>query len=273
MALLRIDIAGNPKTVPFRTLLQIGSNSMGVLEDYDHAFSHASRSVTDWYINDISTNGRLRVELYSRLRKTRREMPPDLGERVARHFVSGFKVLEKEGTSPAYLTDEGMQRAQRLTNAIGQDGARALIASLPQETKEVVAEITHKTAENIARLLPAASVALGSVEGHLEGINLHNRPRFIVYEHRTGKAVTCLYGNLKLMETIKSSLEKRVIVSGKLARNAKGEPLRITLASLEDLRVLGSEDLKILPFKKLRGSDPDFTGEMTTEEFIRSIRG
>lgn len=54
-------------------------------------------------------------------------MPPDLGEQAAKHFVSGFKTLEKEGTSPAYLTDEGMHRAQRLANTVGQDGATALI--------------------------------------------------------------------------------------------------------------------------------------------------
>lgn len=29
---------------PFRTLLQIGSNSIGILEDYDHAFSRASEA-------------------------------------------------------------------------------------------------------------------------------------------------------------------------------------------------------------------------------------
>jgi hypothetical protein len=40
----------------------------------------------------------------------------------------------------------------------------------------------------------------------------------------------------------------------------------------QDLQVL-AEDLKILPFRSLGGSDPNFTGDLSTEEFIRKIRG
>jgi hypothetical protein len=124
MAVLRIDIAGNPKTIPFRTMLQVGSNAIGVLDDLDHAFSHASRSVTDWYMHDLAMNGKLTLEIYSQMRKTRRPVPANLGDTVAGSFIDGFSTLERQGTSPRYLTEAGMLRAERMTSAIGTERAR-----------------------------------------------------------------------------------------------------------------------------------------------------
>ena len=277
MAVLRIDIAGNPKAIPFRRVLQVGNNAIGILEDLDHAFSHASRSVTDWFMHDLNMNGKLTLEIYSKVRKTRKQIPGNIGETVANSFVDGFSTLENKGTTPRYLTEVGMLRAERLTNVIGHDGATAVIASLPEEKNKAI-EITQKTATHIARLLPAASSGIGSVEGYLEGINLHKRPRFIVYESRTGKAVTCNFGTLRksevshVTEVVKESLQSRVVVSGRIFRNAQAEPLRISVSSVDDLKVFG-KDLKVLPFEKMRGMDPDFTGGMSTQEFIRSIRG
>jgi hypothetical protein len=146
-----------------------------------------------------------------------------------------------------------------------------LVASLPEEKNKRI-EITHNAVKNLARLLPAASSALGSVEGYLEGINLHRNPRFIVYESRTGKAITCTFGSLELTQKIKDNLQQRVVAFGRVVRNTKGEPLRITLSSIDDLKVF-DKDLKVLPFRELRGSDPDFTGDLTTEEFIKRNRG
>ena len=269
MAVLRIDIAGNPKTLPFRQLLQVGADSIGILDDLDHAFSHAPRGATEWYINDLGMNGKLRLEIYSQIKRMRRKLLPDVGIRVASSFVTGFRILEKEGASPPYLTDTGMRRAERLTSVLGREGTRAIVASVPEQQAEV--EITKRSALNLERLLPEASTSLGSVEGHLEGINLHRNPRFIVYQGGTNKAVTCGFGALELRERIKDSLEHRVSVSGRLWRNARGEPVRIKLFSTDDLKVFGS-DLKILPFRDVRACDPEFTAELTTEQFLRSAR-
>jgi hypothetical protein len=165
-----------------------------------------------------------------------------------------------------------MRHASRMASVIGHEGAKKLIASLPEEKDE--AELTAKAVQNIDKLLQAPYESLGSIEGHLEGINLHATPRFIVYEQRTGKAVTCLFGQFReeLMEKIKSSLEERVVVAGRLYRNSKGEPVRIKLRSASDLQVFG-RDLKILRMADLRGSDRDFTGGLSVQEYVRRMRG
>jgi len=271
VALLRIDIAGNPKTIPFRTVLQIGANSIGVLDDLDHAFSHEPQGALEWITDDVSTNGRLRIDLDSRVRQAKRKSISDVGSQVAGSFVSGLRTLEREGTTPPYLSEAGMRHARRMTNVLGHDGANRIIVSIP---KKAEAEVTPKAYQNISGLLKAPYASLGSIEGHLEGINLHQSPRFIIYEQGTNKAVSCQFGPFRneLMDKIKDSLEKRVLVSGRLHRNAKGEPARIQLLSPDDLKVFDS-DLKVLPFKRLRGSDPDFTSGESVSDYIRRMRG
>lgn len=135
-------------------------------------------------------------------------------------------------------------------------------------------EITQTSVRNLRDLMPETSRAIGSVEGTLEALSIHNpkKPIFVVYESMFGKAVTCRYSGLDILHKIKESLGKRVRVQGLISRNSRSEPRQVMLYRANDLEVFGS-DLKVLPFRSLGGSDPDFTGDMSTEEFIREIRG
>ena len=94
----------------------------------------------------------------------------------------------------------------------------------------------------------------------------------VIYESLHGKAVTCKIQNADLLPKIKESLDKRVSITGIISRNAKFEPRKVIVERPDYFKVFG-EDLKILPFRNLGGSDPDFTGGLTTEEFIEKIRG
>lgn len=270
MAVLRIDIAGNPRTIPFKSFIDVASNSLAILADLDHAFSRRADGALEWYINDLARNGSLRLEVYSLVKAMKRKELPDVGREVASSFVRGFGMLEREGRSPEFLTAGGMYRAQKMTNVLGHDGARALIASVPNG--DAVTEITAVSASNLRKLLPEASRSIGSVEGKLEAISVHKRLAVVVYESLHGKAVTCEIRNADLLPKIKESLDKRVMVTGIISRNSKSEARKVIIERPEDFKVFG-EDLKILPFRRLGGSDPDFTNGLTTDDFISNIRG
>lgn len=270
MAVLRIDIAGNPKAIPYRSFLDVASNSLAVLADLDHAFSRRYDGALEWFVNDLAKNGVLRLEIYSRVRTLKRKELPDVGKEVAESFVRGFEMLENQGRSPEFLTASGMNRAQKMTNILGHDGATKLVASIPQTSSET--DITVVSATNLRKLLPEASKSLGSIEGKLEGISVHGRLDVVIYESIHGKAVTCHIANADLLGKIKETLGSRVKVTGLVSRNAKAEPRKVTVERPEDFKVFGSE-LKILPFRRLAGSDPDFTGDFSSEEYIREIRG
>jgi hypothetical protein len=271
MSVLRLDIEGDANRIPYRSFIQVASNSLGILNDLDYAYSRKHGATLDWYVKNLSKNGSLRIEVYSRVKTKKRVHYEDFSSQVADSFVSGFRVLEEEGKSPALLTESGMKKARVLTNLIGNNGLQSLVATAPDTQKET--EITRKSAAHIEQLIPVASQSIGSVEGTLEVISIHRSNRFIVYEQRTGKAVSCFYGKLPLLDVVTDALGKRVVASGELSRNAKGEPIKLKLNDESQLKVFGSAAYPSYELLKLSGSDPEFTGDMSTEEFIRNTRG
>jgi hypothetical protein len=271
MSVLRIDIAGNPKTIPYRDFLCVANNCLGILDQLDLALSHRRTSGTlEWYMNDLSSADRLRLEIYSRPRQMQSESLPDIAHNVTNHFITGFRVLEKEGRSPAYLSDLGMKKAEWMTDVLGHNGAQAIVASDIGSNQEV--EITRQSALNLEKLILVAAESLGSVEGTLEDISIHKGNHFVVYEAITGKGVRVKFPSIDLIGKAKEYLGSRVRVSGILFRNAKNEPVQLVIQDTSGLKVFGS-DLEIRDLKELGGSDPDFTGDLSTEEFIRGIRG
>jgi hypothetical protein len=63
-------------------------------------------------------------------------------------------------------------------------------------------------------------------------------------------------------------LGRRIIASGKVCSNMKGEPLRV---EAEEIKVLRRKE-ELPSIAALSGIDPHFTGELSTEEYIRSLR-
>jgi hypothetical protein len=63
-------------------------------------------------------------------------------------------------------------------------------------------------------------------------------------------------------------LGRRIIASGKVCSNMKGEPLRV---DAEDIKILRRKE-ELPPTSALSGIDPNFTGNLSTEEYIRSLR-
>ena len=125
--------------------------------------------------------------------------------------------------------------------------------------------------ETGAKLRPLARVqrkSIGSAEGNLQLISVHPRSRrFNVYHAITQKAVKCNLPKEIEAEVI-NSLGRRVVVSGMVSKNALGEPLSV---EVDHLRVL-KEEHELPSVADILGLAPDITSNLTTEEYIRSLR-
>jgi hypothetical protein len=232
-----------------------------MLRDLDAGISGEAKGSLDWVVSGLGT-GSLVVELESRTRVDDRNVGPE----VTTSFVNGLSQLEDEGRTPEYLSDAGMVRAQRLVKLVGKGGISGLSVADPLREREIA--ITAKAAAHVDDLLLARRHAIGSVEGKLEMVSVHGRPRFIVYSSLTHKAVTCQFDRERLLGAVKDALGKRVNVAGKVYSNGRGEPLRVLV---ERIRVL--KDASELPtIAEIRGIDPDFTGGLSTEDYVRSLR-
>lgn len=268
MAELRFDILGEHGEVPATTFKDSIQYAIYLLREFDSAISGKPRGVLGWYIERLRSNGDLSVVFRSKARRTpsAARYPQDVDKAVASHLVSGFEDIEIKCETPPYLSEFALQKVDKLANLIGKDGTKGF--HIESQSKET--QVTRKTQENIRRLLPISRIAIGSVEGTLEVVNLHNKPRFMVYDAISHKGVTCEFDPERFMEKIKDSLGRTVAVFGDLHKNIKGDTLRV---SVDRLEVIDAENRFRPLADRPEWDDPEFTKSRGSHEYLRSIRG
>ena len=108
--------------------------------------------------------------------------------------------------------------------------------------------------------------ALGAIEGTIERRSRH----FNITKARTLKSVQCNFPS-DLEEDVVSAISQRqrVIVRGRISYNAANEPLSIYIT--KPMRVLRPEN-QLPSISDLVGSDPLLTGDLDTEDYLRSLR-
>ncbi len=264
--MLELIIEGEQGKITVEALQSALAGWLDTLHDLDHAISRDPRGSVDWVIAKMSLGSSvIGVRPVPRIPKR------NFGREISIASVRGFKVVEGEGSSPPYLSDKGIKGMSKTLSVIGKTGVIGVaVRYTPDEDLEPAeqAEVSKRGADNVVALIPVHHKAIGSVEGTLEAVSLHRDQRFTVYEHRTKKAVRSYFDRGKLLEQVRTALGKRVEVGGVVEYNVRREPLSIRV---DRLRVLGEGDLPST--RELTGSDPDFTGNMSTDEFMRTIRG
>ena len=62
---------------------------------------------------------------------------------------------------------------------------------------------------------------------------------------------------------------KRVNVTGMVQYNARGEPMRVEPEAIRALR----DESELPTIEEMSGRYPDLTGELSTAQFLREVRG
>ena len=260
MARLRLYVDGNAQELSFDSFLGVMGNALDVLRDLDSAISSDPDGTLKWVITELGL-GSATVGIQS----VNVKPPTDYSSEVAASYVDGLQQIEYEGSTPPYFSDFDLRKTQQLARLLTTNGAWRFRATYVDGQK--TAEITSRAGTNAAQLTAPKHRSLGSVTGRLEMISVHRGNRFSVYDALTRRAVGCGFKE-DMLELVKDALGRRVLASGIVQYNFKGEAIRVQLESLE---MLPREDELPSP-ETIRGMAPDFTGDLKTEEFLRRVR-
>ena len=119
--------------------------------------------------------------------------------------------------------------------------------------------------EFIAAASNPAHIAVGSVEGTLEAVTVHDTIAFSIYDAITHRRVECKC-NREILEMAKNRyFGSRVIVSGLVSYNAQGDATSI---KVDDVRALGNAHLP--QAKDIRGLYSDH--KVDIDEWARFVR-
>ena len=94
--------------------------------------------------------------------------------------------------------------------------------------------VTKRLAANVEEIIGGPIESFGSVEGKLEGLLLHDRRTFYVWEALTGRRVECNFLNRIPLDEVLAAVGKRVAARGIVRRRRTGELVRV---EAEELRV------------------------------------
>lgn len=260
MATITLRVKGKKGAISFDTFLHVMNNSFDILKDLDSAISVMPKGSMDWVVTKVSFRS-LAMQLSSKPK----DVEKDYGLQVVNGYVGGLKILQKEERTPPYFSDESLKKVRSIANRLDSDGADSL--EITGNKKSNVVEFSKKMQETTAKLIGHSYKSYGAIEGTLEMISIHRYPRFNIYHNLLMRAVACTMPE-GLMEKVKGSLGRRVVASGIVSYNAKDEPIGV---KLEDLEII-PEEHELPSIEAFIGSDPSFTGDMTTGDYIRSIR-
>jgi hypothetical protein len=260
MARVLLRIEGDIGNISLRTLASALEGERHMLSDLDKAISRTKNGSLEWVVSSVR-QGSIAVEVASVTRLEEK----DFGREVTRQFMHTLSDLEQGRGTPPFLSEVGIRAAKSLVGVIGRDGAIGLTVSDDEDER---VEISVRAAVNARRLTRVQHQAIGSIEGRLEVISIHGGHKFTVYRSLNNKAVACRFDRSKPARDIAPLLGERINVTGLVSYNAFGEPFRIEVEDIRRLR----ERSELPRIRDLTGSDPAFTGGLSSEDYVRRSR-
>lgn len=178
-------------------------------------------------------------------------------------FFSDLKHIRKEKTVPpdsdyqiiqAYR-DLGAMRKKNIDKVTIKNGDTEII-------------IDDKFVKNIDKAMGPDKVEIGSIYGRLEVLNLHINPHFIIYPKIGPSKIDCAFDD-SLREMVVKAIDHRVEVIGDI--HFKSWDRYPHFIKVRELRIIYEENLPHLT--ELKGIAPKATGELSSLEFLRRVRG
>jgi hypothetical protein len=155
----------------------------------------------------------------------------DTARSVARAINMGVATLQREAVRPPHFTDRALEKARDLAALVGDEMPKIGVRNGAGET-----DITKALATHVDTILNRATLTvIGTVEGRLESVTVHDRRTFSVYDLLTGERIECSFGHRILLATILGAMERRVRVHGAIRYRDTGEIVGMLAETLQPL--------------------------------------
>ena len=232
--------------VPLKSLTNAADKLSGLLSELERSLFGAQQ--LGWYVADLRMGS---VNLAIRP-KSASQGNPEIGNTIISVALSGLEMIEREVRRPEHFTDDALRRAKALVGCIDHEASRLAIfgGGGPMPMQQV--PVTARLAVHVDQLIGPASVAVGSVEGAMEALSIHNGEEFAVYDAITDRRIRCICDR-EMLNQVMAYLGGRMSVSGEVRFNVQGEPVSVKVTSFlplgheslpqaEDMRGLFSND-------------------------------
>lgn len=259
-ATLEVRLEGLPGTIPVRAFVEVLRTSLDLLEQLERAEHLDSKKPGSWLIAELRNS--------SAAAALRRPDAPDV--QTPQRLIDGVGQLRVSEGLPRYFSSEMAQHLVKIGRLIRQEGVSGVSFSLPLDGDSVHTEpVSEAVVSHALASIEGTERTTGSVAGLLDVINLRRGAHKVsLYDEDTRRAVGCMFPD-HLFTTVKDALGHRVRALGEITRNRRGQVLRVDIDRIEVI----PDSPSVPSVDELVGIAPWYTGDQSTEDFLRSVRG
>jgi hypothetical protein len=224
--LLRFEV--DAEDVTLGQLLHVEMTAWGLIREVTSEVAQVPREAVQWIVQSVRSDSPITYTLRADADGI---ASPAVLRRAAHAIAHGVRELDAGESRPDGFNDEALERARDLGRALGER-VRALRFSAGDGD---VGRLTQRVTANVEAILEKdVFEALGTVEGRLEAVNVHQRRYFNVYEDLRQRKVECLFAGSDIPATeIGAAIGRRVSVFGTLLSRADGRVFRVRVRDLE----------------------------------------
>lgn len=197
-----------------------------ILEEIDkESFESDKRSVR-WNISSVSTGS---VNLTFSGVPISSNIDSKSISNLVENIQSGISVLAEKAQRPRFFSDRALKELESLAKKLNH-GMQVL--KLGSETH--VVSITKDIARNIDEIIGPRFESYGSIEGCLDGANIHKDPYFHIYTALNDRLIKCNVDK-KMTQRMLDCLGQRVYIYGLIQSRNDGERVSILVQEIESL--------------------------------------
>lgn len=166
-------------------------------------------------------------DLAARPQPARRDVPPSIAPRIAKILTSGLKALARQPKRPKHFTDAALIHVRDLGRLVS-----AAVPTVSVGNGAAPVPLSTQLLANVDSVLEPEVTSIGTIEGKLEGLIIHGKSRFLVFDPLTGRQVTCYFGERVPYADVLNAFGQRVAVTGAIRSRRSGERVDIQVRRL-----------------------------------------
>jgi len=152
----------------------------------------------------------------------KRDVPAAVMPRIAKTITRGLRSLEHRATRPKHFSDTALLKIRDLGKLTSPETPVVKVgngaAPIPLSSRLIA---------NVEAVLAPEVTSIGTIEGKLEGLIIHGKTRFLVFDPLTGRQVTCYFSDRISYSEVLKAFGKRVAVTGMIRSRRSGERVDI----------------------------------------------
>jgi hypothetical protein len=236
------------------------SDFKNVLQELDATIANDKRGNMIWEVVALEKHSPAVVGVAPKLKQGRE----DVSMFVERQLIENTRLLSTKGERTDALSDRALGKIQRLSSRTVRTGSMAVYLNGNGPVR-ASADISTQTYDKVIQLTGVKYSEYGSIYGNLDTISVHRGHEFRIWNEENNKSVKCVFSPDGL-ESVKSFLGSKVIVTGTVQLNAAKLPIAI---KVDDLRE--APQIAVPTIDEMIGFVPHITEGLSLKEYMKRL--